>query len=81
MSSKDSDEERVMYSKSYNTEIINRNKADKVIEEIFKSLLSRYQIGLEKSMKGSDFIFDCVYLLYYKCHKMNPNNSGSYRFS
>ena len=64
MSSKDSDEERVMYSKSYNTEIINGNKADKVIEEIFKSLLSRYQIGLEKSMKGSDFIFDCVYLLY-----------------
>ena len=81
MSSKDSDEERVMYSKSYNTEIIIRNKADEVIEEIFKSLLSRCQIGLEKSMKGSDFIFDCVYLLYYKCHKMNPNNGGSYRFS
>ena len=27
------------------------------------------------SMKG---IFDYVHLLYYKCHKINPNRSGSY---
>ena len=29
-------------------------------------------------MGGSDFIFDCVQLLYYKCHKINPNRGGSY---
>ena len=29
-------------------------------------------------MKGSDFIFDCVHLLYYKCHEINLNRSGSY---
>ena len=29
-------------------------------------------------MKGSDFIFDCVHLLYYKSHKINPNRIGSY---
>ena len=29
-------------------------------------------------MKGSDFVFDYVYLLYYKCHKINPNRGGSY---
>ena len=29
-------------------------------------------------MKGSDFVFDCVDLLYYKCHKINPNHVGSY---
>ena len=29
-------------------------------------------------MKGSDFIFDCVYSLYYKCHKINLNYGGSY---
>ena len=28
-------------------------------------------------MIGSDFIFDCVNLLYYKCHKLNLNRSGS----
>ena len=29
-------------------------------------------------MKGSDFIFNYVNLLYYKCHKVNPNHGGSY---
>ena len=29
-------------------------------------------------MKGSDFIFDYVHLLYCKCHKINLNRGGSY---
>ena len=29
-------------------------------------------------MRGSDFIFDGVSLLYYKCHKINLKRSGSY---
>ena len=29
-------------------------------------------------MKGSDFIFDCVHLLCYKCHKINLNCNKSY---
>ena len=29
-------------------------------------------------MKGSDVIFDCVHLLYYKCHKTNLNRGRSY---
>ena len=29
-------------------------------------------------MKGSEFVFDYVYLLYYKCHKTNQNHGGSY---
>ena len=29
-------------------------------------------------MKGSEFFFDCVQLLYYKCHKINLNCGGSY---
>ena len=28
-------------------------------------------------MKGIGFVFDYVYLLYYKCHKINPNYGGS----
>ena len=68
MCSKDYNEERVMHSKSDNIEIMINDKADKVLEELFQSLLSRYQIVLETSMKGSNFIFDSVHLLYYKCH-------------
>ena len=29
-------------------------------------------------MKGSEFVFDYVQLLFYKCHKINRNCSGSY---
>ena len=46
------------------------DKPEEVIEGPFSILLSRYQIGLETSMRGSDFIFDCVHLWYYKCHKI-----------
>ena len=46
------------------------DKADEVIDELFQTLLSRYQSELKTSIKGSDFIFDCVYLLYYKLHKI-----------
>ena len=67
-----------MHSKSDNIEIMINDKADEVREEFFQSFLSRYQIGLETSMKGNDFIFDCVHLLYYKCHKVNFKHSASY---
>ena len=65
-SSKDANEGRVVHSKSDNIEIIICDKADKVIQDLFESLYSRYQIGLKISMKSSDFIFDCVNLLHYK---------------
>ena len=29
-------------------------------------------------MKSIVFLFDYVHLLYYKCHKINPNRGGSY---
>ena len=44
----------------------------------FESLLNRYQVGLETLMKGSDFIFDFVHLLYYKSHKITFKRDGSY---
>ena len=47
------------------------DKADEVIELLFQLLLSRYQTGLETSMKGSEFAIDCVQLLYYEFHKIN----------
>ena len=29
-------------------------------------------------MKFSDYVNDCVHLLYYKCHKTNPDRGESY---
>ena len=36
------------------------NNANEVVNELFESLLSRCQIDLETSMRGSTFIFDSV---------------------
>ena len=66
-----------MHSKSNNTEITNNDEVDKAIEELFKSLKNRYQNNFE-SMKVKMFVLDYVHLLYYKCHKINPNHGGSY---
>ena len=51
-----------MHSKNDNIEIMINDKPEKVIEELFQSFISSYQIGLETSMKSSHVIFDCVYL-------------------
>ena len=37
-----------------------------------------YQRNLETSIKGSDFIFDSVQLMYYKRHNVHFRCSGSY---
>ena len=44
------------------------------LSSLFNS--SKYQDGLETSMKESDFIFYSVQLLYYKCHKVNFKRGG-----
>ena len=71
ISSKDVDEECVMLSKSNNVEFMPYDNVNEVVNELFESLLSRYQIGLETSLRGNDFIFNSVELLCYKCHKIN----------
>ena len=47
ISSKDSDETRAMNAKSSNVETMMGSETDEIIEELFKSLLQRYQQGLE----------------------------------
>ena len=78
ISSKDSDETRTMHAKRNNVEIMMGSETDKVIEELFKSFLQRYQEGLEESMKGSEFVFDAVDALYYNLNKISLSRGGSY---
>ena len=67
-----------MHSNSDNIEIMICDIAGEVINKRFESLLERYQIGLETSMKDRDFASDCFHLLHYKCHKINLTCGGSY---
>ena len=60
-----------MHAKSGNIEIMISDEADDVYNK------NRCQITLQP-MRGTEFVFDYVQLLYYKCHKINLNHGGSY---
>ena len=67
-----------MHSRRNNIKFTSYNDANEVVDELFQSLRSRYQGNLETSMRESDFIFDSVQLMHYKCHKLNFKRGGSY---
>ena len=70
-----------MHSKSDNIEIMVNDEADEVIKQHFESLKKYNLQNNLQLMKGSAFVFDYVYLLYYTCHKTNRNRGGSYKDS
>ena len=63
ISFKDSNETHTMHTKSDNIEIMISNETDKIIKNLFESLLHKYQEGLKKSMEENEFIFDSVDLV------------------
>ena len=67
-----------MHKKSDNIEIMMCSETDDIIDEFFKSLLQKYQEGLEESMRGSEFVFDSVDLLYQNLQKISQKRGGSY---
>ena len=73
-----SDETRVMHTKSDNKEFMNGSDTDEIIKELFKSLLQRYQENLQEKLRGSDFDFDGVNILYYDFNKIIISRGGSY---
>ena len=78
---KDSDGKRLMDFKSDNIEIMIGDSTIQIINELFGSLFRRYQMGLEESMKGSEFVFDYVDGLHYKSNNISFNRGESYIYS
>ena len=76
MSSKYNDAKRLMHSKGDHIQIMIGKKTDKVIKELFQTL--RYQISLQTSKKVSNFIFDSIDEIYYKCDEISLNRVGLY---
>ena len=77
-SKKDSDETRIMPSRSDSIEIMMGSETDEIIEELFKSLWQRYQKGLEESVDESHFIFYGVNALYYDLNTIILSRGRSY---
>ena len=78
ISSKDSDETRLMHTKSNTVEIMMGSETDEIIEDLFVSFLPKYQEGLEESMRGSEFAYDSIDALYYNLNKVSLSRSRSY---
>ena len=49
-----SDETRIMYTRSDNSEIIFGDDNDDIIEQLFQSLLIKYEENLQNKMRGSE---------------------------
>ena len=73
-----SDETRIMYTRSDNIEIMFGDDNDDIIEQLFESLLEKYEENLQNKMRGSEFEFDGVNFLYYDFNKTSINRGGSY---
>ena len=64
ISSLDTNEFCIMYSKSNNAKIMKDTETDDIIKELFESFLKKYQEVLETKMERSNFIFESVDLLF-----------------
>ena len=77
ISSKDSEKQRDMHSRSDSIKLTSYIDANEVVDQLFKPLRSRYQGHSETLMRGSDFIFDSVQLMYYICHNVDFKRGDS----
>ena len=73
----DTNETRVMHTKSDNIEIMSGIETSDAVNELFNSFFKRYQERLETKIKGSSFIFERIDLLEYHLHKISLNRGIS----
>ena len=74
----DSDETRLMYTRSDPMEIMNGSETEEIIESVYRSLLKKYNDNLQEKMKGSDFVFHGVIYFYYDFNRVSICKGGSY---
>ena len=74
----DSDEKRVMYTKSICEEFMIGSETEEITEKLIMSLLQKYQDNLQNKMRGSDFVFDVINCIYYDFNRITISKGGSY---
>ena len=50
----------------------------KLLRTFLNLLFQKYQEGLEESMRGSEFVYDSAYSLYYDLNDISLSGGGSY---
>ena len=51
-------------------------KLMKLLRNFLNFFLQKYQKGLEEPMKGSEFIYDSIDVLYYNLNKVSLSRGG-----
>ena len=74
----DSDETRLMHTRSNAPEFMNGSETAKIIESLYRSLLQNYNDNLQEKMKGSDFVFNGINYFYYDFNRVSIGKDGSY---
>ena len=74
----DSDETRLIYTRSDPKEFMNGSETEEIIESLCRSLLQKYQDNLNEKMRGSDFIFNEINYLFYDFNRVSISKGGSY---
>ena len=74
----DSDETRLVYTRSNNAEFMNGSETEEIIESLYRSLLQNYNDNLQEKMKGSDFVFNGINYFYYDFNRVSISKGGSY---
>ena len=77
ISSKDTRETCTIYSWSNNVSIMQGRDTNDIIKKFFEPFLHHYQEKL-KTIKGSDFAFESIYLMDYKLHRVRLKKGRSY---
>ena len=80
ISSKDSEETRTMHTKSHNIEIMMGNETWNYWKTFWISFTkwSKRLVRLEESMRGREFVFNSIDLLYYHLRKTSLKRGWSY---
>ena len=74
----DSDETRVMYTRTFCEEIMSGSETEEIMEKFIMRLLQKYQDNSQNKIKGSDFIFNGVNYLFYDLNRITISKGGSY---
>ena len=74
----DSDETRLMYTRSDPEECMKGSETEEIIESLYRSLLQKYNDNLQEKMRGSDFVFNEINYSYYDFNRVNISKGGSY---
>ena len=67
-----------MHTRSDNEEFMNGIDTDEIIKGLFEAFLQKFEENLQEKMKGSEFEFDGVNVLYYDFNKISINIGVSY---